>query len=348
MKSNVNYSYSMQSTPSQAKANSFSSTLCSDEKIKSSMPCADDTSPQNMILPPSPTFSSEKIKPISKSLVIENNKSSSLFKDIKEYAKKYNPQVYILTPCFGGVNYVNYTISLINTIQIFRELQIPLQVSFCKNDSLVSRARNNLIAKALYDEKTTHCMFIDNDITWDPNDILKLLLSNKPLIGGIYPLKKYNWDNLTKDKQCISGWIEKKSQSQLNNTVSDEDYIQHRMLSYNVNYLEPVLRIVDNIAKVRHIATGFMLIQRNTLTEMMSAFPHTKYTDDVGFLGGDENKYAYALFDCGVEEGHYFSEDWLFCHRWTKMGGDVYIDVTVSLTHTGIEDYNGSYVSSIL
>jgi hypothetical protein len=120
------------------------------------------------------------------------------------------------------------------------------------------------------------------------------------------------------------------------------------MLSYNVNYLEPVLRIVDNIAKVRHIATGFMLIQRNTLTEMMSAFPHTKYTDDVGFLGGDENKYAYALFDCGVEEGHYFSEDWLFCHRWTKMGGDVYIDVTVSLTHTGIEDYNGSYVSSIL
>jgi hypothetical protein len=281
-------------------------------------------------------------------LLIENKNNNSFHKIVKEYVKKYNPSLYILTPCFGGVNYVNYTISLINTINLFREFNIPLHVSFCKNDSLVSRARNNLIAKALYDEKTTHCMFIDNDITWDPNDILKLLIGNKPLIGGIYPLKKYHWDKITSDNQIIPEWLSKKKQSQLNTKISDEDYIQNRMLNYNVNYLEPVLKIVDNLAKVRHIATGFMLIQRNTLLEMMKAFSFTKYTDDVGFLKPHENKYAYALFDCGVEDNHYFSEDWLFCHRWSKMGGEVYIDVTINLTHTGIEDYNGSYISSIL
>lgn len=304
-----------------------------------------NASSQNII---SPTFRFDENVNSHNSLVIEKNKNDSFQKNVNDYIKKYNPYVYILTPCFGGVNYVNYTISLINTINAFRQLGIPLQISFCKNDSLVSRARNNLIAKALYNEKTTHCMFIDNDITWEPNDILKLLLSNKPLVGGIYPLKRYNWDKLTKNNNSVTQWIENKKNSQLDKSITNEDYIQHRLLSYNINYLEPVLKIVDNLAKVRHIATGFMLIQRNTLLEMMKAFSHTKYRDDVGFLEDYENKYAYALFDCSVEEGHYFSEDWLFCHRWTKMGGEVYIDVTINLTHTGIEDYKGSYISSII
>jgi hypothetical protein len=281
------------------------------------------------------------------SLNISNNQMS-IINEIKKYALIYKPFVYILTPCFGGVNYVNYTISLINTINAFNNVGIPLQISFCKNDSLVSRARNNLIAKALSEERTTHCMFIDNDITWDPIDIFKLLIANKPLIGGIYPLKKYNWENLTNDKQAVSNWITKKNSSIHSSKIEDDIYIQNRMLSYNVNYLEPVLKIVENIAKVKHIATGFMLIQRNTLLQMMKSFQYTKYKDDVGFLLDHENKYAYALFDCGVEEGHYFSEDWLFCHRWSKMGGDVYIDVTINLTHTGIEDYNGSYITSII
>ena len=198
-------------------------------------------------------------------------------------------------------------------------------------------------------EESTHLLFIDNDITWDPLDILKLLLSDKPLIGGIYPLKRYNWNKLinTTNTNVVKEWIDNKNKGQLKN-VSDEDIIQHRLLNYNVNYLEPVLNIEDNIAKVRHIATGFMMIQRNTLEKMFKAFPYTKYTDDVGFLEKDENKYAYALFDCGVEDDHYFSEDWFFCHRWTKMGGNVYLDVSINLRHTGIEDFNGSYISSIL
>ena len=81
---------------------------------------------------------------------------------------------------------------------------------------------------------------------------------------------------------------------------------------------------------------------------MFQAFPSTKYTDDVKFLTPDENKYAYALFDCCVENETYYSEDWLFCNRWLNMGGDIYIDVTINLNHTGIEDYKGSYITNIV
>ena len=126
------------------------------------------------------------------------------------------------------------------------------------------------------------------------------------------------------------------------------DLIQFNLLRYNINYLSNSLEITGNLTKVRHLATGFMMIQRCVLEKMMKAFPSTKYVDDVNFLQEHENKYAYALFDCGVEDGHYFSEDWLFCKRWSKMGGDIWLDVSINLIHTGIEDYRGCYVASIL
>jgi hypothetical protein len=273
---------------------------------------------------------------------------------VADFIEKNNPKLFILTPCYGGMCHINYTTCLINTISLFRQLNFPLQIEFCKNDSLVPRARNNLIARALYDRSMTHVMFIDNDITWDPLDIIKLILSEKELIGGIYPLKNYNWGKLVNDPvnpyntNIVQQWLKKKNDSQLSQIISDDRMIQHNLLKYNVNYLDNVLQIDNNIAKVRHLATGFMMIRRNVLTQMISKFPSTKYTDDISFLRPEENEFAYALFDCGVEDEHYLSEDWLFCSRWMKMGNDIWMDVSIQLTHTGLEDYCGSYISSII
>jgi hypothetical protein len=229
-------------------------------------------------------------------------------------------------------------------------------IEFCRNDSLVSRARNNLVARAMANPKMTHIMFIDNDITWDANDILKLMISDKNLVGGIYPLKNYNWSDLLVDKKnpsnpspnTVQQMIERKNNSQFKDIISDESMVQFNLVRYNVNYLDSTLNIDKNLAKVKHIATGFMMIKRNVIEKMSQAFPSTKYVDDVNFLKKEENEFAYALFDCGVEEGHYFSEDWLFCHRWTKMGGSIWMDVSIALTHTGIEDYKGCYITSII
>jgi hypothetical protein len=237
---------------------------------------------------------------------------------------------------------------------VFKQLHFPLVIEFCKNDSLVSRARNNLVAKAMHDPHTTHVLFIDNDITWSPFDILKLIIADKPIVGGAYPLKSYNWDKLVNkngnfDPAVMKSCIDKKNAHPiLGNIIDDKNMIQYNLVRYNINYLNNSLEIQGNLTKVRHLATGFMMIQRGVFEKMTKAFPSTKYVDDVNFLRGDENNYAYALFDCGVEDGHYFSEDWLFCKRWSKMGGDIWLDVSINLMHTGIEDYKGCYVSSII
>ena len=268
-------------------------------------------------------------------------------KRVKDFAEKTNPYVCILTPCYGGVSFIEYVTSLINTLNMFRSLGINIKIEFCRNDSLVSRARNNLVAKALNDPKVTHILFIDNDIIWEPVSVLKLLIADKAIIGGVYPLKNYFWNKLT-EPNIVKNWIDAKNSSMLKDIISDEGIVQNKLLKYNLNLLPEGLTIENNIGRVKHIATGFMMIKRDTLEKMFAAFPSTKYTDDVSFLRPEENRFAYALFDCGVEDDHYYSEDWMFCSRWSKMGGEIWVDISINLTHIGIERYTGSYLSQLV
>lgn len=268
---------------------------------------------------------------------------------IREFIQKNKPKIHILTPCYGGMCHVNYTCQLMKTMELFRYFNCEIQVEFCSQDSLVPRARNNLIAKAMSDLSMTHVIFIDSDITWNPVDIFKLLMSEKHLIGGIYPLKQYNWNKLAENPDYCKNIIQIKNKNDIiSSIVSDDTMIQSNLLNYNVNYIKKENKIVNNLIELKHIATGFLMISRTVIEKMCAAFPSTKYTDDINFLTPAENKFAYALFDCGVEEGHYFSEDWMFCSRWAKMKGEIYADVSISLFHSGMEHYNGNYMAALI
>jgi hypothetical protein len=268
---------------------------------------------------------------------------------IKDFITATKPHLIIMTPCYNSSMYVGYTQSLIATLFLCKEYGIVANVVFCRNDSLVSRARNNLVAKAMHNKEATHFLFIDADITWSPIDVVKLIIADKHIVGGIYPIKNYNWDKLMNgDKQAGVEAIKSRYETSVfKNRLTLPEFTKMNMVRYNINHESNVLNVERNLTKVRHLATGFMMIKRETFKMMFQAFSYTKYTDDVSFLQGEENLNAYALFDCGVENDHYFSEDWMFCDRWRKMGGEIYVDVTISLDHTGIETFNGCFLSSV-
>jgi len=275
-----------------------------------------------------------------------SSEETNFNKIVQQYVINNQPHVCILTPCYNSQCYVNYIYCLLNTKQLFDSYNIKLKIDFCKNDSLITRARNNLLAKAMSDSSITHIMFIDNDITWDPINIIKLLISEKPIIGGAYPLKKYNWDNL--NTQQLNNWMLRKENSEMNNFIDNKNYIQHNLLQYNTHFCKGNNAITNNMIEVENVATGFMMIKRDVIENMQKEYSSTKYREDEHFLNNNENNFSYALFDCGVIDGKYLSEDWLFCHRWKKMGGSLWIDISINLIHTGIEDFQGSLLSSLL
>ena len=81
----------------------------------------------------------------------EENNKINLFEKITGYLQNNNIQLCILTPCYGASCNINYVESLIMTITFFNSINLKYKIYFCHNDSLVSRARNNLIAKAMTD-----------------------------------------------------------------------------------------------------------------------------------------------------------------------------------------------------
>jgi len=274
------------------------------------------------------------------------NYNEDLDHQIKNYVYNYKPHLAIMTPCYGGLCYTTYTNSLIQTIKLLESVGIIVSILFCNNDSLVSRARNNLVGSAMLTESITHMIFIDADITWNPIDIIKLIISDKQIIGGVYPKKSYDFKKITTDPLIINKWIQKKNS--INIDVSDEEIVKSNLLTYNINYLNNVLKIENNITTVRHLATGFMMFKREVITKMIVNYPNTKYTDDTGFISPENSKYTYALFDCGIIDSHYYSEDWFFCHRWTELGGEIFLDISIDLTHSGNENYSGSFIRSII
>ena len=281
-----------------------------------------------------------------------SNGSDNFEEEITTYLKSHKPKLVILTPLYGGTCQLGYMQSLINTLTLFRKYDISLSVEFCRNDSLITRARNNLIAKAMHDETVTHMLFIDGDISWSAIDVLKLLVADKLLCGGSYPLKKYDFQKLLNDPSnpyntnVVQSIISRKKNSYLKDTISDEMMLRYNMVKYNLNYISDRITIQKNLAKVKHIATGFLMIQREVIENLITAYPSSLYTDDVGFLSSDVA--CYNLFSTSVEDGHLLSEDWFFCSNWSKLGGDIYVDVSINLTHTGVEDFHGSYIASLL
>ena len=56
-------------------------------------------------------------------------------------------------------------------------------------------------------------------------------------------------------------------------------------------------------------------------------------TDDGYFKTGDRGEID--------EKGHYLSEDWTFCRRWAKLGGEIYAHAKVLLNHSGHYEFAG-------
>jgi hypothetical protein len=211
--------------------------------------------------------------------------------------------LHIGIPCYGGMVSEPTMTSLLRFILMATRVGLQWSLDTMVNESLITRGRNNLMAKMMTNDKATHFMFIDADIRFQPESILQMLSFEKEVIGGLYP------------KKSIPS-------------------------NYVINLL-PQTKIQGDIFTVDTMGTGFLLFRRSVYEKLIAAHPETKYVDDVG-LGKQFEPMMYAIFDVAIDErGHYLSEDWLFCRRWQKLGGEIWAHSKVLLNHVGHYEYQG-------
>jgi hypothetical protein len=206
-------------------------------------------------------------------------------------------RVHICMPCYGGMLTESTFMSYIKWANTCRQLGLDWTMETMTNESLISRARNTLVAKFLNNPDSTHLMFIDADIGWEPWHLLVLLDRDVDVIGGLYPMKS-----------LPIKWV--------------------------VNGFEGADEGPDGLQEVSKTGTGFMLVKRHVF-EKLNAHPAVKpFNNDIG-LPKELDQHLKTYYDTAVRENRYYSEDWTFCENWRDLGGKVWVDKRVLLKHTG-------------
>ena len=104
-------------------------------------------------------------------------------------------KVLIGTPSYDGRIDVWFANSLVATVKEAENKGIHLHAIYTSYDSLVQRARNDLVRLALDGEYDT-LFFIDSDVEWEPEWFFRLLERPEPIVGGAL-VKKFDKEGYT-------------------------------------------------------------------------------------------------------------------------------------------------------
>lgn len=96
-------------------------------------------------------------------------------------------KIFIGTPCFEYKVNANYVKSLLE----FSKNEIDFEPFFL-HDSLITRARNELITRFYENSTFTHLLWLDGDVSISASGLQKLLNENVDIIAAPVPIKDLN------------------------------------------------------------------------------------------------------------------------------------------------------------
>lgn len=233
-------------------------------------------------------------------------------------------KLFISTPCYDAMMTMQYTLSLLNLVTFLNQYKIQFVIDFIGNESLIPRARNNSLAKFIKSD-STHLLFIDSDIEFQPQAVLDLLLFDKDVACCTYPKKGFNWNKFMHSVQTEPNSKEKPDSRGLD-------------FAFNVCYDENNKLIQDgDFIKVRHAATGFMMIKKDIVVSLCKKHPELEIISD---NLSNKDSIIFGLFCCMIKDKIYLSEDYSFCDRVISAGGEVWINIKHNLNHIGKYSFN--------
>lgn len=248
-------------------------------------------------------------------------------------------KLFVATPMYGGQCAGMYTRSIADLSAFCAKHEIPLQLYYLFNESLITRARNYCVDEFMRSD-ATHLMFIDSDIGFNPQDVIALLAmqsedSPYDVIGGPYPKKCISWEKI---KMAVDKGVADEDPNVLEKFVGDYVF-NPKGDQREIPLGEPV--------EVSEIGTGFMMIRRSTFDKYAAAYPGQSYKPDhVRTEHFDGSREIMAYFDCIIdpESKRYLSEDYNFCYHAQKANMKVWFCPWMQMQHVGSYIFGGSLI----
>ena len=256
--------------------------------------------------------------------------------DFTTKLKEPETRIYVATPVHSECS-IHYTQALLKFQQNCMMNGIMVSFSLLKS-SLVTQGRNLCVANYLGDPiKYTHMLFIDSDIDFKFETIIKMLKFDKEVIATPYPMKHIHWEQIWDRLQA--GKIKSKEE------LMRAGFIFPIKMDGLMDENKKEITITNGLMEVSHAPTGCMLIKRQVFDKMIKAYPEDRIEQHT-IVNGEakitENMYNFFDTIHEPDTKKYYGEDFGFCKKWTKIGGKCYCYVEDPITHIGEYQYSGS------
>ena len=200
--------------------------------------------------------------------------------------------IFIGTPCFEYKVNANY----VNTLLDFTNHKIDF-VPYFLHDSLITRARNELITQFYENQEDfTHLFWLDGDVSIPAEGLRSLLSHRVNVIAAPVPIKDINPG-------------------------------AHQSIRRTYEELKPYLY------KAEAAATGCFLLSKQAVCDLVKNSNHY-------FINDIDKRKIYNVFEVGIRDNQYMSEDWDISYKLRELGYEIYIDSSFSILHAGVHNYS--------
>ena len=226
--------------------------------------------------------------------------------------KEIKPTVYIAMPCYDSVK-INTMLSVIKLVQQLSKSGIKVGINTMKSP-LIHQARNYLTSVFLTTEYQ-YLLFIDSDVEFEPEAVLRMLVAKKEIICTPYRVKA----------------------EQLDKHI------------YTVEFKDPkhIPILPGGLVELEAGTTGLMLIDRKVFEKIIKNRTDLKIINKATPTAGKSHEFYYNFFDFGFDEGYSTGEDISFCRLARGNDFKIYANTESTTRHHGTWAWEGKFKESL-
>ena len=224
--------------------------------------------------------------------------------------------VVFATPCFDYNVTMYYHQSAMRTDWLLEQRGIQRSTKMYGGDPYLAKVRNLLVSTTLRQfPQMTDFFFIDADLEWDPEAVIRLLDHPADVVAGVYP-KKNDTTEFPCELLCVDDKLVEK----------------------------------DGWYQARAVPTGFLRIKRHVLDKM--AATSNVYIDGTG--GGEECHNIFEMGFCGDKvtetgKGEWWGEDYAWCKKYLDMDStnEIWVYPDIDFGHRGGKNWRNNFGNSV-
>ena len=215
-------------------------------------------------------------------------------------------------PCYDSVK-INTMLSVVKLIQQLGKSGIETGIHTMKSP-LIHQARNYLTSVFLTTQYQ-YMLFIDSDVEFEPEVVLRMMVVKKPIVCTPYRVKSPEID-----KQI-----------------------------YTVEFKDPknILVLAEGLVEIEAGPTGLMLIDRKVFERIIKNHPELKIRNKATPKAEKSHEFYYNFFDFGFNDGYAMGEDVSFCRLARDNDFRIFANIESSTAHHGSYAWKGTFGESL-